>query len=72
MCPASHPVPLPKIRQVVNFPISGVDASRIKLSSGPGYTYHMDFMNGWPAAEMERRVRDCINPIVKCGHNGNP
>ncbi|MCS7479033.1 DUF1996 domain-containing protein [Umezawaea endophytica] len=72
VCPPTHPVPLPKIRQVVNFPISGVDASRIKLSSGPGYTYHMDFMNGWPAAEMERRVRDCINRIVKCGHNGNP
>ncbi|HEX6343694.1 DUF1996 domain-containing protein [Umezawaea sp.] len=72
VCPPSHPVPLPKIRQVVNFPISGVDASRITLSSGPGYTYHMDFMNGWPAAEMERRVRDCINRIVKCGHNGNP
>lgn len=72
VCPPSHPVPLPKIRQVVNFPISGVEASRIKLSSGPGYTYHMDFMNGWPAAEMERRVRDCINQIVKCGHHGNP
>ncbi|PRY46522.1 DUF1996 domain-containing protein [Umezawaea tangerina] len=71
-CPATHPVPIPKIRQVVSFPVSGVDASRIKLSSGPGYTYHMDFMNGWPAAEMERRVRDCINQVVKCGHDGNP
>jgi uncharacterized protein DUF1996/F5/8 type C domain-containing protein len=72
VCPATHPVPLPKIRQVVSYPVSGVDASRIKLSSGPGYTYHIDFMNGWPEVEMGRRVRDCINRIVKCGHNGNP
>jgi len=26
----------------------------------------------WPADEMERRVRDCIRPVVKCGHDGHP
>jgi hypothetical protein len=33
---------------------------------------HGDFFNAWPVAEMERRVRNCINPVVKCGADGNP
>ncbi|WP_405014587.1 DUF1996 domain-containing protein [Kitasatospora sp. NBC_01539] len=70
-CPATHPVPVPKLRQVLRYPVTG-DPSRLRLASGPGYTMHGDFFNVWPAAEMERRVRDCINPIVKCGADGRP
>jgi hypothetical protein len=68
-CPATHPVAVPKLRQVLRYPVTG-DPSRIRLSSGAGYTMHGDFFNAWPAAEMLRRVRDCINPIIKCGHDG--
>ena len=39
---------------------------------GRGYTMHGDFFNAWPVAEMERRVRDCIRPIIKCGADGRP
>jgi hypothetical protein len=70
-CPASHPVAVPKLRQVIRYPVSG-DPARFRLSSGPGYTMHGDFFNAWPVAEMERRVRDCINPIIKCGADGRP
>ncbi|MFC7758652.1 DUF1996 domain-containing protein [Catellatospora bangladeshensis] len=70
-CPATHPVPVPKLRQVLRYPVTG-DPARIRLSSGRGYTMHGDFFNAWPAAEMERRVRDCIRPIIKCGANGRP
>lgn len=70
-CPATHPVPVPKLRQVLRYPVTG-DPARIRLSSGPGYTMHGDFFNAWPAEEMARRVRDCINPIIKCGVNGTP
>ncbi|TDC31310.1 DUF1996 domain-containing protein [Micromonospora sp. 15K316] len=70
-CPASHPVPVPKLRQVLRYPVSG-DPSQFRLASGPGYTMHGDFFNAWPVAEMERRVRDCIRPVVKCGHDGQP
>jgi hypothetical protein len=70
-CPASHPVPVPKLRQVLRYPVNG-DPAQFRLASGPGYTMHGDFFNVWPAAEMERRVRDCINPIIKCGANGTP
>ena len=70
-CPSSHPVPVPKLRMVIRYPVSG-DPSVLRLSSGDGRTMHGDFFNVWPAAEMERRVRDCINPVIKCGHDGRP
>ena len=70
-CPASHPVPVPKLRQVIRYPANG-DPARFRLASGAGYTMHGDFFNAWPVAEMERRVRDCIRPIIKCGADGIP
>jgi hypothetical protein len=70
-CPASHPVHVPKLRQVLRYPANG-DPARFRLSSGAGFTMHGDFFNAWPEAEMERRVRDCIRPKIKCGVNGTP
>ncbi|MFD5627567.1 DUF1996 domain-containing protein [Streptomyces sp. NPDC127072] len=70
-CPASHPVPVPKLRQVLRYPVSGATGG-LRLASGPGYTMHADFFNAWPAAEMARRTTNCINAIVKCGADGNP
>jgi uncharacterized protein DUF1996/F5/8 type C domain-containing protein len=70
-CPADHPVVVPKLRQVMRYPVNGSTAG-FRLASGPGYTMHGDFFNAWPADEMARRVTDCIRPIVKCGANGRP
>jgi hypothetical protein len=70
-CPASHPVPVPKLRQVLRYPVNGPTAG-FRLASGGGFTMHGDFFNAWPPAEMERRVNDCIRPIIKCGANGHP
>jgi Domain of unknown function (DUF1996) len=70
-CPSTHPVAVPKLRFVIRYPVNG-DPSQFRLASGSGYTYHGDFFNVWPVAEMERRVRVCINAVVKCGHDGNP
>jgi hypothetical protein len=70
-CPASHPVIVPKLRQVMRYPINGNPAN-FRLASGPGYTMHGDFFNAWPVEEMARRVNDCIRPIIKCGANGRP
>ncbi|MCP2163453.1 DUF1996 domain-containing protein [Goodfellowiella coeruleoviolacea] len=69
-CPASHPVPVPKLRMVLRYPVTGSTA-RMRLASGPGYTMHGDFINVWPAAEMQRRVSNCINVVLKCDHGGN-
>jgi Domain of unknown function (DUF1996) len=70
-CPGSHPVQVPKLRMVLRYPVNG-DPARFRLASGDGRTMHGDFFNVWPADEMERRVRDCIRPVVKCGHDGRP
>ncbi|MEV6302971.1 DUF1996 domain-containing protein [Actinoplanes sp. NPDC051861] len=70
-CPASHPVVVPKLRQVMRYPVNG-DPARLRLASGRGFTMHGDFFNAWPVEEMARRVNDCIRPIIKCGTNGRP
>ncbi len=70
-CPSTHPVPVPKLRQVLRYPVNG-DPARFRLASGRGYTMHGDFFNVWPEAEMAQRVRDCINAIIKCGADGRP
>ncbi|MBM6404160.1 DUF1996 domain-containing protein [Phycicoccus sp. CSK15P-2] len=70
-CPDSHPVVVPKLRQVMRYPVTG-DPAAFRLDSGPGYTMHGDFFNAWPEDEMARRVNDCIRPIVKCGTDGRP
>ncbi|MEU4688879.1 DUF1996 domain-containing protein [Actinoplanes sp. NPDC023714] len=70
-CPASHPVVVPKLRQVMRYPVTG-DPGRLRLASGAGYTMHGDFFNAWPVAELARRVNDCIRPIIKCGVDGRP
>ena len=70
-CPASHPVLVPKLRQVMRYPVSGNPAG-FRLASGPGYTMHGDFFNAWPVDEMARRVNGCIRIKVKCGTNGRP
>jgi hypothetical protein len=70
-CPTSHPVPVPKLRQVIRYPVNG-DPARFRLASGNGYSMHGDFFNAWPVAALAQRVRDCINPIIKCGADGRP
>jgi hypothetical protein len=70
-CTPTHPVALPKLRFVLRYSTNG-DPSQMKLASGPGYTMHGDFFNVWPTGEMDRRVRDCINAVIKCGPNGIP
>jgi hypothetical protein len=70
-CPTSHPVPVPKLRQVIRYPVNG-DPSRFRLASGNGYSMHGDFFNAWPVAALAQRVRDCINAIIKCGADGRP
>lgn len=70
-CPSSHPVAVPKLRQVLRYPVSG-NPARFRLASGAGFTMHGDFFNAWPEAEMLRRVRDCIRPVIKCGADGTP
>ncbi|MCX2948739.1 DUF1996 domain-containing protein [Lentzea sp. NEAU-D7] len=69
VCPPSHPVAVPMIEFKMAFPVSG-DMSRVRLSSGRGYSWHYDFMNAWDAPTQAALVRHCINGGLQCDPRG--
>jgi hypothetical protein len=78
VCPASHPVVVPRLEFLITYPVNGTGLSLggtlngVNVTNAPGYTFHGDFMNAWDPAELERRVRNCINAGYICGVDGNP
>ena len=48
--------------------------SRLNFSSGPSYTFHGDWMNGWPQAKLNALVAGCLDVDRDCGFltNSNP
>lgn len=67
-CPASHPVPVPRLIFSVEWDVH--DGTAISLSSGPYYTLHADFFNAWQPETLEDLVAGCINTGVNCGGLG--
>ena len=78
VCPSTHPVVVPRLEFLITYPVNGTGLSLggtvngVNVTSAPGYTFHGDFMNAWDQAELERRVRNCINAGYICGVDGNP
>jgi hypothetical protein len=68
-CPPSHPVAVPMLEFKIAFPVSG-DLSHLHLASGPGYTWHYDFFNGWHPAVLAALVKHCINQGLQCDTHG--
>lgn len=64
-CPASHPVAVPMITVNVHYPFRG--GSGVTLASGPAYTGHGDYMNGWDQATLADLVERCLRAGVRCG-----
>jgi hypothetical protein len=77
-CPPSHPVVVPRLEFLITYPVNGTSLSLggttngVNVTNAPGYTFHGDFMNAWDAAELQRRVSNCINAGYVCGTDGNP
>jgi len=77
-CPASHPVPVPRVEFLITYPVNGTGLSLagtrngVNVTTAPGYTFHGDFFNAWDAAELQRRVNNCIRAGYICGTDGNP
>lgn len=63
-CPASHPVPVPRLVLFVRYPIVG--GSGVTLASGTSNTAHADFFNAWDQSVLEAHVRECINSGIDC------
>ena len=66
LCPADHPVALPRLIMRLEYPV-GTRSSGIELSSGPYYTIHGDFWNTWDQQQLENLVQSCLNQSVDCG-----
>ena len=69
-CPRSHPVPVAELKFKLRWPIAG--GKGVRLSSGPAYTAHGDFVNTWDQRELNRRVSRCLRRVIKCGTDGRP
>lgn len=70
-CPASHPVNLPRIESFFRYNVGAGSIGTITLASGPYYTIHQDFFNGWQQNTLQTLINNCLNaPNIKdCGTN---
>jgi hypothetical protein len=64
-CPASHPVALPSITLVVQYPTAG--GRGLGLASGGQLSGHADFVNAWQQGGLTRLVDYCLNALRVCG-----
>ena len=72
VCPADHPVAVPKLEFKMAWPVNG-DMSKVHFASGAGPTFHYDFMNAWDPATLAAMVKGCIVAARQCdaqGHDG--
>ncbi len=68
-CTAGHSVPLPMIELKIAFPVSG-DLSKVRLSSGRGYSFHYDFYDAWDPATLAALVDHCVRGGLQCDARG--
>jgi hypothetical protein len=69
VCPSDHPVALPMLEFKISYPVNG-DLSALRLSSGPGYSWHADFFAAWDMPTQEALVTQCINGGGQCDARG--
>ncbi len=71
-CPASHPVNIPRIEAYFRFDVGAGPIGEISFASGPWWTFHTDFFNGWVPGDLQKLVSRCINANIDCGKNPVP
>ena len=64
-CPATHPVPVPRLFFSISYPIH--DGTRLTLASGSPFTMHGDFINSWRQRKLKALVNQCIHRQIDCG-----
>lgn len=70
VCPASHPVLVPRLKLGFRYPTTGGPNTR--LASGAMNTAHADFMNGWEQETLAGLVNDCLVADKYCGGSDGP
>lgn len=69
-CIRSHPVPVPRIKVVLQWPIH--DGTTVRLSNGPAHALHGDFIDAWNRRALKRLIRRCLVMGAACGMVGSP
>lgn len=64
-CPDTHPVHLPQLTVMVEFPIHG-PGHDLSLASGNLFSAHGDFLNAWVPEGLAREVDLCIGGDLVC------
>ena len=67
-CPRTHPVAVPSLEIVIQYPITG--GPSVELSSRGQLSGHADFVNAWHPAGLARLVDYCLNALRECGRAG--
>lgn len=68
-CDAAHPVAVPMLEFKIAYPVSG-DLTRLRLSSGRGYSWHADFFSAWDMPTEAALVTQCIDGGGQCDARG--
>jgi hypothetical protein len=69
-CVGTHPIQIPQIVFHVNYPTSsatGLTVSMTPTMQGSTDTEHVDFINGWTQAIVDRDVTACVATSTRCG-----
>jgi hypothetical protein len=71
VCPPGYPVAVPMLEFKMAFPVSG-DLAKLDLhlSSGPAWSWHYDFFDGWNHTVLADLVQHCINQGLQCDTHG--
>jgi len=70
VCPAGHPVAVPMLQSKVAYKLTNGNTQGLAYSSGPSFSFHYDFMNGWDQKRLEYLVGHCINGGRQCNGFG--
>lgn len=70
-CPESHPVPVPQLQLVIEYPaVIESELDGLALASGSIHTGHADFWNAWDQDKLVNEVTRCIHLDLVCGVRG--
>ncbi len=70
VCPAGHPVAVPMLQAKVAYKLTDGVTKGLVYSSGPSFSFHYDFMNGWNQARLDYLVKYCIDGGRQCNGFG--
>jgi hypothetical protein len=80
-CPPSHSTPISRLTTHTHFiapgqktplrnPFNPDGSLALSFASGPAFTYHGDFLNGWDPQAFDRVIQGCVNRIGPCAKGG--